>query len=563
MAGRRRSRGAGDLWRAWRRAKRTYRFIRACWRTLTSSGIVLFCLVVLGYLWKLTGSLYAALEVALGVCGLSVGLWLGYRYLRTGLTPRESSQQLWRQRRTAKQWAKACKTAGLPLAPKLWRVRSEGEDVTALIYAGQQGITRKTLARSLETLADVTLCREVTIRPRGHSGKYDVRFSFGDVLSDVIRPTDVPTVAAGSVAVGLTDDGIPYAVPVLNTDGEAVFVPTLVGGLQGSGKSGYLWALLAGFIAAGIPLRLRVIDPGGGTEFAALRRAFEQGLHTDTFRVHSYTSNPKDAEKVFAEAVSAMNARLYTMGRDEVRLHKPTVAEPYDLVIVDEALRIKALLKKGTDGPVGDLMSQGRKASHGLVALAQIGHAATLGEARELFPTRVVFRTRTREQTETIVGSGGLVDLMPAHRIPKNMPGQGYALDELAGDEVVRFRTMRITDAMTKAIAAGELPSGMAGLLKPVPVPCAVYRIYAHDGRLLYVGKSVEPVNRLKAHARSKDWWGEVNVARHLIVWFDDEATALTEEERAIKAEGPVYNDQHNHDNPLRLVRDDDDLVAS
>jgi hypothetical protein len=153
-----------------------------------------------------------------------------------------------------------------------------------------------------------------------------------------------------------------------------------------------------------------------------------------------------------------MNARLYTMGERGMRAHKPTVDEPYDLTLCDELLRIKPLLRKGHDGPMGDLMTQGRKASHSLLGLGQVGHAATLGELREVFPTRVVLRTRTREQTQTIVGASDLADLMPAHRIPKGMAGQAYALDEDNGDEVTRFRVMRITDEATELIARGVLP---------------------------------------------------------------------------------------------------------
>lgn len=468
MARRRKRGGLDGLWLKWRIARRAYRMARHSARTLTSAGIVAFCCVVQLYLWIATGSLLRALALEVAVAGTSVAAWLTYRWWRTGLTPRESSQQLHRQRRTARRWPKACKRAGLPAAPRLRKIASDGQDVTALIHAGQSGVTRKDLARGLETLADLTLCREVTAKPRGHSGRYDLRFSFGDTLRQAVMPDDVPTAAHGSVKLGLTDAGTPFCVPILNAEGESVLVPIFAGGVSGSGKSGLAWALLYGFIEAGIPLRVRVIDAGGGTEFAALRHAFDNELRTDTFRVHSYTSKPKDAEKVIADAVEAMNARMYTMGKRGLRAHRPTVAEPYDLVLVDELLRIKPLLKKGHDGPMGDLMTQGRKASHSLLGLGQVGHAATLGELREVFPTRVVLRTRTREQTQTIVGAADLADLMPAHRIPKGMAGQAYALDENDGDEVTRFRVMRITDAATELIARGVLPD-----LQPEPVPVA------------------------------------------------------------------------------------------
>lgn len=458
------------MWEWWRRIRtirKALRYARHGTRTLTSTGIVLFCLTVQVYLWHATGSLLRAVALEVLVAGTGVTAWLTYRWWRTGLTPRESSEQLLRQRRTANRWAKACKRAGLNAAPRLRKVASDGQDVTALIHAGQSGVTRKELARGLETLADLTFARQITARQRGHTGKYDLTFHFGDALSDLVMPEQVPTAPAGSIKLGITDAGAAFTVPILNGEGQSILVPTLAGGVSRSGKSGLAWAWLLAFIEAGIPVRVRVLDLGGGTEFAALRHALENNQCTDTFRVHTYTSNPKDAEKVIGEAVDAMNARLYTMGQRGMRVHKPTIDEPYDLVLCDEMLRMRALLKKAHEGPMGDLLSQGAKASHSFLGLAQVGHADVLGPMRELIPLRFCLRTRTPEQTQTIVGGADLAQLMPAHRIPKAQRGVAWALDEDAGDDPVRLRIMRITDQATEFIARGVLPGTEA--LTPAP----------------------------------------------------------------------------------------------
>jgi S-DNA-T family DNA segregation ATPase FtsK/SpoIIIE len=183
--------------------------------------------------------------------------------------------------------------------------------------------------------------------------------------------------------------------------------------------------------------------------------------------VHSYTSKISDAEKVLTEAAKAMDARLYTMGQRGQRVHKPTVDEPYDLVLCDEMLRMRAVLKKAHEGPMGDLLSQGAKASHTFMGLTQVGHADVLGPMRELIPLRFCLRTRTPEQTQTIVGGADLAQLMPAHRIPKSARGQAYALDEDAGDEVTRLRVMRITDEATEFIARGVMPGQDEAATKP------------------------------------------------------------------------------------------------
>jgi hypothetical protein len=467
MAGRRKRTALDDLWHKWRIARRVYRLARTSARTLTSAGIVAFCLTVQVYLWIATGSLLRALALEVAVAGTSVAAWLVYRWWRTGLTPRESSAQLHRQRRTAHRWPKACKRAGLDGVPRLRKVASDGQDVTAIIHAAQVGVTRKELARGLEALADLTYARQITAKQRGHTGKYDLTFHFGDTLDRLVLPEHVPAATAGSIKLGLTDAGAPFTVPILNSEGESILVPMLAGGVSRSGKSGLAWALLAGFIEAGIPVRVRVLDLGGGTEFAALRHAFDNGLHTDHFRVHSYTSKISDAEKVLAEAAKAMDARLYTMGQRGQRVHKPTIDEPYDLVLCDEMLRMRAVLKKAHEGPMGDLLSQGAKASHTFMGLAQVGHADVLGPMRELIPLRFCLRTRTPEQTQTIVGGADLAQLMPAHRIPKSARGQAYALDEDAGDEVTRLRVMRITDEATEFIARGVMPGQTDTVAKP------------------------------------------------------------------------------------------------
>ena len=38
------------------------------------------------------------------------------------------------------------------------------------------------------------------------------------------------------------------------------------------------------------------------------------------------------------------------------------------------------------------------------------------------------------------------------------------------------------------------------------------------------------------------------------VVWWDSRTEAKTEEERAIKAELPKYNDKMNQDNPIRVI---------
>lgn len=69
--------------------------------------------------------------------------------------------------------------------------------------------------------------------------------------------------------------------------------------------------------------------------------------------------------------------------------------------------------------------------------------------------------------------------------------------------------------------------------------PAAVYRLYAADGTLLYIGSAYDPDRRCKSH-HGKHWWPLV--ARRTVEWQGNRSRAYTAEAAAIKAERPVHN---------------------
>lgn len=77
----------------------------------------------------------------------------------------------------------------------------------------------------------------------------------------------------------------------------------------------------------------------------------------------------------------------------------------------------------------------------------------------------------------------------------------------------------------------------------------AVYRLYAADGTLLYVGSAYDPKARWRVH-REKPW--ATLVARRTEVWYPDRLTAYVEERAAIKAELPKFNIVDNPEAPRR-----------
>ena len=69
-----------------------------------------------------------------------------------------------------------------------------------------------------------------------------------------------------------------------------------------------------------------------------------------------------------------------------------------------------------------------------------------------------------------------------------------------------------------------------------------VYRCFAGDGRLLYIGFTAQLGTRMAGHKRSSPWWPEV--AKVTRQEFTSEPAALAAERLAIQSEHPAYNRQ-------------------
>lgn len=67
-----------------------------------------------------------------------------------------------------------------------------------------------------------------------------------------------------------------------------------------------------------------------------------------------------------------------------------------------------------------------------------------------------------------------------------------------------------------------------------------LYRHYAKTGELLYVGITVDPLQRWSAHSREKEWAEQVS--RIELQWFEKRWQALTAERDAIRDENPRWN---------------------
>jgi hypothetical protein len=68
----------------------------------------------------------------------------------------------------------------------------------------------------------------------------------------------------------------------------------------------------------------------------------------------------------------------------------------------------------------------------------------------------------------------------------------------------------------------------------------ALYRLYAADGTLLYIGVTGKLSVRFYSHSREKRWWPQVAGMR--LAWYASKAEAEEAERAAIFSEDPVHN---------------------
>lgn len=67
-----------------------------------------------------------------------------------------------------------------------------------------------------------------------------------------------------------------------------------------------------------------------------------------------------------------------------------------------------------------------------------------------------------------------------------------------------------------------------------------LYRMFAADGSLLYVGITNNPIFRFREHRTAKEWWTEV--ASISLTHYESREKLAAAERQAVKAECPLWN---------------------
>jgi hypothetical protein len=236
---------------------------------------------------------------------------------------------------------------------------------------------------------------------------------------------------------------------------KSLYLPSLIVGAPGSGKSTEVWTTLRALRLAGIPFRLRVFDPKGGLELGDLKDA-----------AYAYESIPSRWPAFLGRACEALRVRQEIMNRRGIRKAVISPEFPLDLMLIDELVTVLAF-SRGQEAKVrvwGQEMSakeaftvylsQIRASLGSCIALSQLGEKQILGPARGMFPYISCLRVgpTEKELVDILLGQGAH-NAYPAHELAAddpNMAGRGWVRTK---GGVIMYRAAFMDDAERAAEA--------------------------------------------------------------------------------------------------------------
>lgn len=238
---------------------------------------------------------------------------------------------------------------------------------------------------------------------------------------------------------------------------------TLLVGASGSGKSSELWAFLRGLREAGIPFRLRVFDPKGGTEMRELEPV-----------AYQYERLPNKWPEFIGRAARALEHRQHAMRELGIRtadLYDERF--PLDVMVIDELMTVLTM-SSGEMTMFGDpqvkvrdalptYLSQIRSANAMVFALSQSAEKGVLETARDLFTYVSCLRVPPQAKTtiDMLFGAGAhnaypANELVPATKAAANDAGIGWCRTEKEGVVMYRGGWMDDADRAVEATMIGE-----------------------------------------------------------------------------------------------------------
>lgn len=431
------------------------------------------------------------------------------------------------------RWPRAMRSIGMEKVPRLHKIRYTPNGLTGWFYT-DQGVHSSDVANNALDIAAILKAYEVKIN-NSEPHFANISIVWGDPTSRILYPEDIVQTRPrdrSQVTFGLNPDHQPVNLSLTTS--------ILVIGESESGKSNCLWSILNGLNEKQIPYRLWVADPAGGVELSELENS--------PF-LKQYAQKFSDIEAMVSEAETHMSYRLTELKERHLRKSPNDEEFPLNILVVDELLSLPNWDQRSS---FGQILSAGRKAGFIVIALSQLSQIDALGRMRDLFPQRLCHATKNREMTDAALGSGAEQSGAYCSRIPKSTPGVGYFFS-LDSRIYTRFRTPLITDKSTTVIATGNIlqatfktQTKKRTLSNPLNRRTAVYQFYGdfegEQGRLLYVGIAYDPADRQKKHAKTQEWWQDVDTHLTDIEWYKTRAQAYERETELIQTQFPIYN---------------------
>lgn len=433
---------------------------RLLWR-YRSLLLVAVGVTVIG--WAVGFDLSAAWGLLAGV-GIGLGVWCrvspgSFERLLAGPLRRRRTA-----RRLARMWPALMESCGLAAGrpaervhPALGRLhwnRLGQLSVPVGLLVGQTVQDFEAQTDRLRTAAGARSLRVVTDSARTGC---ELVWTFHDALLGVV-PFVGPNPVAGVVPfdrclIGVTEDGEPFSLDLQ--------VSTLTVGVTGAGKASVMWNLI---LAQAPNIRTGLVEFHG----ADLKGAMELGIGAGLFTQLARTST--EAVMMLERAAAACDARARRMS-GVARSHRPTLAEPMVIVLVDELAALVAYetdrdLLKRADAALRKLLAMGRAVGFYLLAFVQDPRKETVG-MRHMFPQKIALRLDEAAEVDMVLGEGARRRGAEAHHISRATPGVGFAVVE--DGQVVRFRAAHVTDELIRLIASMNPAAGQQPIAVPEP----------------------------------------------------------------------------------------------
>jgi S-DNA-T family DNA segregation ATPase FtsK/SpoIIIE len=307
-----------------------------------------------------------------------------------------------------------------------------------LIVRPSPGQTLENFEKAAEAIRLAVGAATIRVAPFGHRD-ISVEFTIGD---SIVEPFDAQppdrVEDLESVVMGRRSDGEPWRL--------RVGPHTLVAGSSGSGKGSLFWSFAFALAPAihAYRVQLHGIDLKGGMEIL---------MGEDLFTTQA--TSPAEAVVVLEMLVEKMRQRTRRLAGRR-RAHKPSIAEPLHVVMIDELAVMTAYcperdLQRRAENALNLLCSQGRAPGFMVFACLQDPRKEVI-PSRGLFTQMVGLRLKDLAETSMVLGESAVFSGAHCHRISSSVPGTGYAIPE-DGGHPIRVRAGFASDRAIREVA--------------------------------------------------------------------------------------------------------------